>query len=358
MKKFFIPSTNSVYYDELLEAYSRATGDKVIGEAKNITADYMGTHQIDVVICNELSKDQFLLLKGLEIPVITIGKTSQFLSSSDIVIDWKAEDDKRYFSGSAGRIKDNFDFRIDKIVNLVEKLEWDSQFFGFNVAYLSCMHLTQNIMSKVQKFVDRENVRLVEYLCNCHNAESVKLAEKYGFHFVDIRLVFRQQVLPEHQNLIALPDGYSQRVAHESDIPALTPIARNSYVDSRYFFDNHFPEERCQQFYEDWLRKSVRSQFDDVVFTICHNDQPIAFISAKKQSPTLGKIGLVGVHEDYQGKGIGRILISQFLKWAHSETLECVDVVTQGRNYSAQKLYQNMGFRTKLVQLWYHKWIY
>jgi hypothetical protein len=31
-------------------------------------------------------------------------------------------------------------------------------------------------------------------------------------------------------------------------------------------------------------------------------------------------------------------------------------VVTQGRNYAAQRLYQRNQFRTCEVQLWYHKW--
>tara|TARA_Y100000031_G_C7967214_1_gene268715 strand:- start:160 stop:300 length:141 start_codon:yes stop_codon:yes gene_type:complete len=34
-----------------------------------------------------------------------------------------------------------------------------------------------------------------------------------------------------------------------------------------------------------------------------------------------------------------------------------VFVVTQGRNYAAQRLYLNVGFLTKETELWYHKWI-
>ena len=58
-------------------------------------------------------------------------------------------------------------FKISGVVDLITKLDWDSDFFGFNVAYLSCMHLTENIMHKVNQFVEGKKIRLVEYLCNC-----------------------------------------------------------------------------------------------------------------------------------------------------------------------------------------------
>ena len=32
-------------------------------------------------------------------------------------------------------------------------------------------------------------------------------------------------------------------------------------------------------------------------------------------------------------------------------------VVTQGRNYMAQRLYQSAGFKTFSTELWYHKWL-
>jgi dTDP-4-amino-4,6-dideoxy-D-galactose acyltransferase len=358
MKKLFVPSHPMEYQEELLEAYKRSPETKMIGNSNDLNTKYILDNNIDVVICNELSPDQYNLLKGLEVPIISIGSVQKLKSFSDIVIDYKASDDKRYFTGTAGKIVSNFDLRIDKIVNLIEKLDWDSNFFGFNVGYLTCMHLTENIMKRVNTFIKKENIRLVEYLCNCHNAESVKLAEDFGFNFVDVRLVFRKQINKIVYSTSNSPDSIKIKIATIDDLKDLIPIARESYVDSRYFFDKHFPDERCQQFYEDWLKKSIVGEFDDLVFAAFDKEKAIGFISVKKQDQTTGKIGLVGVHENYQGKGIGKMLINQVFQWTQDNHLQQLDVVTQGRNYSAQRLYQKMGFTTKLVQLWYHKWIY
>ena len=34
-----------------------------------------------------------------------------------------------------------------------------------------------------------------------------------------------------------------------------------------------------------------------------------------------------------------------------------LSVVTQGRNYSALRAYQNSNFKISKTELWYHKWI-
>ena len=41
----------------------------------------------------------------------------------------------------------------------------------------------------------------------------------------------------------------------------------------------------------------------------------------------------------------------------YKDGITYIDVVTQGRNYSAQRLYQRCGFITQSTELWYHKWL-
>jgi len=49
-------------------------------------------------------------------------------------------------------------------------------------------------------------------------------------------------------------------------------------------------------------------------------------------------------------------MIGQSLELLRQEGITHAEVVTQGRNYGAQRMYQRCGFVTRTTELWYHKW--
>jgi dTDP-4-amino-4,6-dideoxy-D-galactose acyltransferase len=65
---------------------------------------------------------------------------------------------------------------------------------------------------------------------------------------------------------------------------------------------------------------------------------------------------LVGVSEKARGRGLGRELLINAIRWFSAEGVEVVTVVTQGRNVGAQRLYQRCGFTTRSAELWFHRW--
>jgi ribosomal protein S18 acetylase RimI-like enzyme len=68
-------------------------------------------------------------------------------------------------------------------------------------------------------------------------------------------------------------------------------------------------------------------------------------------------MSLVGLANEYQGKGYGKMLLNLTFNRLIDKGIETVFAVTQGRNYYAQRLYQKVGFTTEKTQIWYHKWI-
>jgi dTDP-4-amino-4,6-dideoxy-D-galactose acyltransferase len=50
------------------------------------------------------------------------------------------------------------------------------------------------------------------------------------------------------------------------------------------------------------------------------------------------------------------LLVDQALAWFAQQKVTRVQVVTQGRNILAQRMYQRSGFVTHTVKLWYHRW--
>jgi len=356
MKKLFVLQDGSgVYREELDTAFQKISADSLSLDIKDLSADFLTKNGAEVVLSNGLPKEWYFTLKGLNIVTITFGDLNAYKDLADIVIDSMNNDSRRYFAGNEASVIKNKDFDIKDVANLVRKLDWDSEYFGFNVAFISCMHLTDNIFSTIEKFVKRNNIKLLEYLCNCHDSRSVKVAEKNLFHFADMRLTFCRQ-LKEKENT-KLPEEVSFARAEKVDIPELRGISEDIYKDSRYFFDEGFEKAKAKEFFQGWVEKGVLGKYDDECWCLYDGKKPFAFCTIKYGKNESASIGLVGMDRTKHGKGFGKKLLHMVFDILFDREIKEVTVVTQGRNYAAQNLYQSVGFRTKMTQLWYHKWI-
>ena len=357
MNKLFVFQDNidNDYRKELEYAYELCKNSSHKVEMGNLTVDYLVDNSIEVVISNGLPKDWLFILKGLNIVTVTLDKIEKYLDLVDIVIDFKSQDSNKYFTGEMYSVCKNKDLAFDEIVNLITKLDWDTNFWGFPVAYLSSKYLTDNILLRIEKVIKRDNIKLIEYLCNCHDSKSVKFAEKNGFHFTDIRLSFEKPLNEKYD--FKLPNNITFDRAKNSDMQELIEFSKDLYKDSRYFFDDNFDRDRVSEFYQTWIERAVLGQFDDACYCLYENGTPFGFCTIKYNVLNTASIGLFGLSKKYQGKGLAKTLLYLIFNMLREKDVHAVFVVTQGRNYAAQKLYQSVGFSTKATELWYHKWL-
>jgi ribosomal protein S18 acetylase RimI-like enzyme len=147
------------------------------------------------------------------------------------------------------------------------------------------------------------------------------------------------------------------RTAQNIDVSFLSTIARKSYFDSRFFFDNQFPKDLSERFYETWIKQSVDGYANVVIVAVSEKDLPVGYISCHiDEKLRNGHIGLVGVNQENQNQDVGKNLVFGALEWFKRQGVDNVTVVTQARNSRAQRLYQKCGFMTQSTLLWYHKW--
>lgn len=341
------------YLNDLYEVAGHIDNSAML-QVSSLSADILINKQIDVVISNGLSKEWYYLFRGMRVVSITFGDWESYHNLADIVIDYQA--DKPHSFSEVSSLKRPLRLTtVKEVIGLVDLLKWDSEFFGFPIAYLSSRYLTDNIVGIVNTFVKEHRVRLVEYLCQCHDRNSVLCAEKYGFRFVDIRLTLEHNI--NRLNDISILEGGFCAQAQEPHVPQLKEIARNAYVDSRYYFDGNFPLDKVHAFYEGWVEKAVFGTFDTHCYAMFNSEKmPIAFCSIRVHDSETATIGLFGVDKNYRGRGIGIQLLAWVKNVLYVQGYQKLAVVTQGRNYSAQRLYQRSGFITKSTELWYHKW--
>ena len=69
-----------------------------------------------------------------------------------------------------------------------------------------------------------------------------------------------------------------------------------------------------------------------------------------------GSIELIGVAGHSACRGIGRALMHRAHTIMREAGCDRTQVVTQGRNIAAQRLYQGLGYRTLTVGWWLHRW--
>jgi dTDP-4-amino-4,6-dideoxy-D-galactose acyltransferase len=232
------------------------------------------------------------------------------------------------------------------------RLAWDSEFFALNVARVNGTALDDVRAAAVDAWCAGKNIRCLYFLALAEDAAAARCAPRHGFSLVEVRMEFAWE-----GDARALPAGVREAVA--ADVPALEAIARSVFTDSRFYVDGHFPRAKCDDLYACWIRESCRpggGGLADAVLVAEKEGTPAAFITCKRESGGVGRIGLVGVDGRWRGRGLGQKIVGAAQVWFRDHGVQSVRVVTQGRNIASQRLYQRCGFLTHAVGLYYHKW--
>jgi len=234
-------------------------------------------------------------------------------------------------------------------------LEWDSAFFGCRVARATPTRLDEAGLAAIMRWCQAEAIDWLYFLGDPNHRETPRLAQAAGFDFVDFRL---ELVCPvdARQTAPTPPAPIVIRPATRADLPDLCRLAADAYRDTRFFFDRHVDETRAPALYARWIERSVVDQLADFVLAAEWEGQTVGHITGKLGPGPAGSIGLLAVDAAMRGHGLGSRLLEAGLAWLAQHGAVQVDLVTQGRNTSAQRLYQRHGFVTQATWLWYHHW--
>ena len=184
MKTLFVfnDQTNN-YSSELELAFKRLSYEYPVERIglKELTIPLLKSKEIAIVIGDQIIMEWIQILKEMNIASLVFGDAQEYHHEADVVIDFKGIDSAKYFSGEFFSMN-NSDFAFEQVASLVFKMTWDSNFFGFPVAFIGSRYLSKNIQRFIDQFVKKNNIKLLEYLCNCHDELSVSVAEKNGYH--------------------------------------------------------------------------------------------------------------------------------------------------------------------------------
>ena len=237
-----------------------------------------------------------------------------------------------------------------------EFLPWDSEFFGFRVARIVGHRITRRSISKILEWAANGSIVCLYFLADFDDGETIQLAQAYDFQLVDIRITFEINLEKRNGVFSNTAAKIKIRPFQAEDISILESIAMGIYTDTRFYFDPNYPRDKSKALYVLWIRRSCEDLADQVLVAEL-DGKIVGYITCKRMDDASGQIDLVGVADQTRGQGVGKALVNSALDWFKAKNLQSVQVITQGRNISAQQLYQSCGFVTHSVRLWYHRWI-
>lgn len=223
-------------------------------------------------------------------------------------------------------------------------LPWDSDFFGFRTGKLEVSEYNApNIISCVDKALS-EVTELIYLIV----PDKIDRKEIFTESLVDQKVLFRKSLRDQDGDVSEIKEYTEMSVS-----PELYEIALESGKYSRFKTDSKLPSGSYEKLYRIWIEKSVSKEIADKVFVYKRNDLILGLITVKIKN-TFGEIGLLGIHPDAQGKGIGSKLIYAAESYVISEGKSVMEVATQYGNSPACKFYKKNGYSVKSILNYYH----
>ncbi|MCE9563780.1 MAG: GNAT family N-acetyltransferase [Planctomycetes bacterium] len=238
-------------------------------------------------------------------------------------------------------------------------LTWDSDFFGFTVARINSSHRDGELEHALSE-LRTQNVRLAYW----STAEALDQVDRdhitqLGGRFVDEKTTFHVDLqsdgAPAKQPVVMAPvvEKYREGMSRED----LRALAIQSGEYSRFAVDPNIPRAKFEELYTIWMEKSLTKEMAEEVLMIRDPGNRVVAMTTVGKKGTRGDIGLVAVDINFRGRQYGELLVRHALNWFDIHKYRYVQVVTQGVNTAACRLYAKCGFAVEKKEHFYHFWL-
>jgi len=236
------------------------------------------------------------------------------------------------------------------IPNIVEPLEWDSQFFNYPVAQIVVNHQGFGLLNVLFRELALKKIHLTYIFVPASEEELNKEISNRGCLLVDQKTVFSKRT-QKHSKFSNRIIDYQGTEINES----LIKVVLQAGEFSRFRTDTSFSNNEYKRLYVEWVKKSVSGELSKKVFVAVINSE-IAGITTLGEKDGNAAIGLVAVDKNLRGKGIGYDLIHKADNFAFNLKHNEIKVVTQLHNKAACKLYKKCNFSIESITNVYHFW--
>jgi dTDP-4-amino-4,6-dideoxy-D-galactose acyltransferase len=230
-------------------------------------------------------------------------------------------------------------------------LDWDSSLLGKKVAKIKSNITSCDQLKQIVSMLRNKEVKLAYYESQIRLPYEVE--QEYNGKIVDIKTTYFTKY--KHNNDITLCNNIRP---YESSIPIsnMIRLAIQSGKYSRFNVDPNFPKNKFIAIYSIWIKKSIYKELAKEVLVYLEDNSVVGMITLGEKN-NRGDIGLIAVDKNYRGKGYGKSLVRAAQIWFINNGYQTGQVITQGNNISACKLYSSCGYSVEKKTYFYHFWL-
>jgi GNAT superfamily N-acetyltransferase len=210
---------------------------------------------------------------------------------------------------------------------------------------------------ELMQWCGAHGVQMLIARCATTELAQVQQLEQAGCFLTDTLVYFQKRHIA-HQD-VALPDGYTTRLATAADAEAVGVLAGLTFEGyfGHYHVDARLDKRDADLVYSSWAANSCGNPaVADAVVLIEHGGRIAAFATVKVHSAQEFEGVLFGVHPGHQGKRLYHALMQLTQNWARERAISHMIVSTQVTNLSVQKVWCRQGFEPARSYYTLHKW--
>lgn len=236
---------------------------------------------------------------------------------------------------------------------LIERLAWDSDFFGIEVVRLRAGRLDAASLPGAMQALQRSCASLA-YVVTDEPVEA-EAAARFGLVHRDAKTTYAR-VIGDGLAAVAGVTVREADSANEDEVAQLRALAVASGASSRFMLEERLPAGKAAELYERWMDNSLTGALAAKVLVAVRAGAVVGMVTVGERAGA-ADIGLIAVNEAARGGGVGGALVAAALAWGRSAGLDQATVVTQGHNRAACALYERCGYAVRDTVQVYHAWL-
>jgi len=228
-------------------------------------------------------------------------------------------------------------------------LEWDTNFFNFNVAEVEKNALQEAVSKeKIFKSLLKKDVKLAYHYSQ--SKLDFNLSEHYEIDLIISRVPLEKKIVsdfPIHKNISFYDEDYPDE--------SLIELSQLAGRQGRFGLDPKISNEQCDGIFKNWIINSVKKKMASHVLVYKEKSEIVGFatIDIKEEK---GYTPLFAVKRKFEGKGISFALMRAIETVLKKENCPIAVGGTQELNEKALKVYKRYGLVPQNPEFIYHIW--